>query len=164
MTRFENHVHHRELYEMGREFVLQFIRSYKKAPVKIILDFDDSNSNTYGVQEQTLFNDYYGEYCYMPLFIFEGYSGKLVQPLLRPDRVNKRLNVFGLMKRIITEIRKYWKETIIIVRGDSMFCNGQRSNIMCSSSQGLQGTWHLTGSPNNGFHKQEMISREMGNP
>lgn len=71
MTRFENHVHHRELYEMGREFVLQFIRSYKKAPVKIILDFDDSNSNTYGVQEQTLFNDYYGEYCYMPLFIFE---------------------------------------------------------------------------------------------
>ena len=123
MTRFENHVHHRELYEMGREFVLQFIRSYKKAPAKIILDFDDSNSNTYGAQELTLFNDYYGEYCYMPLFIFEGYSGKLVLPLLRPGRVNKRLNVFGLMKRIITEIRKYWKETVIIVRGDSMFCS-----------------------------------------
>ena len=57
MTRFENHVSHRELYDMGREFVHQFIRSYKKAPVKIILDFDDSNSNTYGAQQLTFFND-----------------------------------------------------------------------------------------------------------
>ena len=79
----------------------QFIRSYKKEPVRIILDFDDSNSNTYGAQKLSLFNDYYGEYCYMPLFVFEGYSGKLVLPLLRPGRVNKRLNVFGIFKRLI---------------------------------------------------------------
>ena len=123
MTRFENHVSHRELYDMGREFVHQFIRSYKKAPVKIILDFDDSNSNTYGAQQLTFFNDYYGEYCYMPLFIFEAYSGKLVLPLLRPGRVNKRLNVSGLMMRVITEIRRSCKDTIIVVRGDSMFCS-----------------------------------------
>ena len=123
MTRFENHASHRELYNMGREFVRQFIRSYKNIPAKIILDFDDSNSNTYGAQQLTFFNEYYGEYCYMPLFVFEGYSGKLVLPLLRPGRVNKRLNVFGLMRRIITEIRKYWKDTVIVVRGDAMFCS-----------------------------------------
>ena len=123
MTRLENHVSHRELYNMGKEFVRQFIRSYKKVPAKIILDFDDSNSNTYGAQQLSLFNNYYGEYCYMPLFVFEGYSGKLVLPLLRPGRVNKRVNVFGLMKRIITEIRKHWKETVILVRGDAMFCS-----------------------------------------
>ncbi len=123
MTRFENHVSHRELYNMGREFVHQFIRSYKNVPARIILDFDDSNSNTYGAQQLTFFNDYYGESCYMPLFVFEGYSGKLILPLLRPGRVNKRLNVFGLMRRIITEIRKYWKDTVIVVRGDAMFCS-----------------------------------------
>ena len=27
------------------------------------------------------------------------------------------------MKRVITEIRKHWKETVILVRGDAMFCS-----------------------------------------
>lgn len=125
MTRLENHVSRRELYNMGKEFVRQFIRSYKKVPAKIILDFDDSNSNTYGAQRLSLFNNYYGEYCYMPLFVFEGYSGRLVLPLLCPGRVSKRVNVFGLMRRIITEIRRHWKDTVILVRGDSMFCSNE---------------------------------------
>ena len=123
MTRLENHVTHSELYGMGKEFVMQFIRSYKKVPSKIILDFDDSNSNTYGAQQLSLFNEYYGEYCYMPLYVFEGYSGRLILPLLRPGRVSKRINVFGLMRRLIMEIRKHWKHTVIIVRGDAMFCS-----------------------------------------
>lgn len=41
-----------------------------KAPKHIILDCDDTNANTYGGQQLTLFNDYYGDYCYMPLLIF----------------------------------------------------------------------------------------------
>lgn len=141
MTRFENHISHRELYDMGREFIHQFVRSYKKVPAKIILDFDDSNSNTYGAQQLTFFNEYYGEYCYMPLFVFEGYSGRLVLPLLRPGRVNKRLNVFGLMKRIITEIRKFWPKTVIVVRGDAMFC----SHEFMEWSKGQQHVGFITG-------------------
>lgn len=141
MSRLENHVSHRELYNMGKEFVLQFIRSYKKVPAKIILDFDDSNSNTYGAQQLSLFNNYYGEYCYMPLFVFEGYSGRLVLPLLRPGRVNKRVNVYGLMRRIITEIRRHWKDTVILVRGDSMFC----SNEFMEWAQGLYHVEFVTG-------------------
>ena len=43
----------------------KFIRSYKKVPTKIILDFDDSNSNTYGAQQLSLFSNYYSEYCYI---------------------------------------------------------------------------------------------------
>ena len=49
----------------------------------MIPDFDGSNTNTYGAQQLSHFSNYYGEYCYMPLFVFEGYSGKLVLPLLR---------------------------------------------------------------------------------
>lgn len=36
----------------------------------------------------------------MPLFVFEGNSGKLVLPILRPGRPNKRANVTGLMIRL----------------------------------------------------------------
>lgn len=70
------------------------------------MDFDDSNSNTYGARQLTLFNDYYHEYCYMPLFVFEGNSGKLVLPILRPGRPNKRANVTGLMIRLIEKLRQ----------------------------------------------------------
>lgn len=42
----------------------------------IIIDADDTNADTYGAQQLTLFNAYYGEYCYMPLLLFEGAAAK----------------------------------------------------------------------------------------
>ena len=122
ITRLENKLNHRELYDMGVAFVEQFIQSYDQEPEVVILDCDDSNANTYGEQQLTLFNNYYGEYCYMPLFIFEGISGKMILPLLRPGRGNKSINIFGLLTRIITLLRKSWKKTRFILRGDSHFC------------------------------------------
>jgi len=122
MSRFENKLTDRELYKIGEVFLDEFISSYSKAPKVIILDCDDSNFNTYGDQQGSLFNDYYGEYCYMPLFIFEGQSGKMVMPLLRPGRRNKSVNIFKILRRIINLLRKAWKHTEFIVRGDAHFC------------------------------------------
>jgi len=122
MSRLENIVTDRELYKMGEVFLEEFIRSYDKPPKAIILDCDDSNFNTYGDQQGTLFNDYYGEYCYMPLFIFEGQSGKMILPLLRPGRRNKSVNIYKILRRIINRLRKVWKNTEFIVRGDAHFC------------------------------------------
>jgi hypothetical protein len=101
MTRLENHIGKQTLFNLAEVFIQKFISSYPKPPKKIILDVDDTNSNTYGSQELSLFNDYYGEYCYMPLLIYEGYSGKAILPLLRPGRTNKSPNVSGIIKRLI---------------------------------------------------------------
>jgi len=95
--------------------------SYEKAPRQIIIDLDDFNSDVYVSQQLSLFNDYYGEYCYMPLVTFEGYSGKLITAILRPGRTNKRTNVYGFVRHLIRTLRKRWKKTVIIVRGDGMF-------------------------------------------
>ncbi|MDR0795895.1 MAG: IS1380 family transposase [Tannerella sp.] len=122
ITRLENKLTDRELYKMGEVFLDEFIASYKKPPKVIILDCDDSNFNTYGDRQGTLFNDYYGEYCYMPLFIFEGQSGKMILPLLRPGRRNKSVNIYKILRRIINRLRKVWKDTEFIVRGDAHFC------------------------------------------
>jgi len=122
ISRLENKLTDRELYKMGEVFLDEFIRSYKKPPKVIILDCDDSNFNTYGDQQGTLFNDYYNEYCYMPLFIFEGQSGKMILPLLRPGRRNKSVNIHKILRRIINRLRKAWKDTEFIVRGDAHFC------------------------------------------
>jgi len=88
ISRLENKVNTKELYKMAKVFVDQFIASYASEPEIIILDPDDTNSFTYGQQELTLFNNYYGDYCYMPLHIYEGFSGKVISTILKPGRRN----------------------------------------------------------------------------
>ncbi len=123
ISRLENGRSTRELYDMAVCFVEEFIASYGEEPECIILDCDDSNFNAYGEQQGILFNNYYKEYCYMPLFIFEGISGKMILPLLRPGRPNKSINIFGILRRLITRMRKSWKNTRFVVRGDAHFCS-----------------------------------------
>jgi hypothetical protein len=123
MSRFENKVNSKELYKMAKAFVDQFTASYESEPGIIILDPDDTDSVTYGQQELTLFNSYYGDYCFMPLHIYEGFTGKLITTILKPGRRSKSLNVFSILKRIITYLRNQWPNTMIIVRGDSHFCS-----------------------------------------
>ena len=123
MCRLENLPGPKELYNMAKVFIDNFIASYPKAPGLIILDCDDTNALTYGQQELSLFNTYYGDHCYMPLHIYEGLSGKLVTTILKPGRRSKSLNVFSLMKKLINYLGEYWPNTLIILRGDGHFCS-----------------------------------------
>lgn len=123
MSRFENSVSTRELYKMSKVFADQFMASYAEQPKVIILDCDDTNAQAYGNQQLTLFNNYYGGYCFMPLHIYEGLSGKLITSILKPGRRSKGLNVFGILRRAIQYLRKEWPDTLIILRGDGHFCS-----------------------------------------
>ncbi len=123
MTRLENNVDSRTLYKIGKLFVDEYIRSFDKAPKRIIIDADDTNANTFGAQQQTLFNAYYNEYCYMPLLLFDGENGKLILPLLRPGRRNKSLSVARIMRRVIEYLHENWPNTEIEFRGDSHFAS-----------------------------------------
>lgn len=123
MTRMENSIGKETLFVIAYLFLDHFVASYKKAPGRIIIDADDTNANTYGVQQLSLFNDYYGEYCFMPLLLMEGYSGKMILPLLRPGRRNKSLNVYGILRRVTEYLHAVWPHTVIMLRGDSHFCS-----------------------------------------
>ena len=123
MTRLENNVDSKTLYKIGKLFVDEYIRSFDKAPKRIIIDADDTNANTFGAQQQTLFNAYYNEYCYMPLLLFDGENGKLILPLLRPGRRNKSLSVARIMRRVIEYLHENWPNTVIELRGDSHFAS-----------------------------------------
>ncbi|NOQ73067.1 MAG: IS1380 family transposase [Crocinitomix sp.] len=123
MCRFENSISPREAYEMTKVFIDNFIGSYDVAPEFIILDSDDTNAITHGQQELTLFNSYCGDYCYMPLHIYEGMSGELITTILKPGRRSKSINVFSIMKKLINYLGEYWPNTMIILRGDSHFCS-----------------------------------------
>ena len=123
MTRLENSVDSRTLYRIGKLFLDEYISSFDKAPRKVILDADDTNANTYGAQQLTLFNAYYNEYCYMPLLIFDGLTGRLMLPLLRPGRTHKSLSVARIMQRVVEYLHRHWPDTVIELRGDSHFAS-----------------------------------------
>lgn len=123
MSRLENSVDSKDLYRMGLEFLDTFIGSYDREPKVIILDCDDTNNDTYGQQELSLFNKYYHGYCYMPLHIYEGLSGDLIATILKPGRRSKQTDVASLLKKIIGCLREEWANTMIIIRGDGHFAS-----------------------------------------
>lgn len=45
-----------------------------------------------------------------------------------PGKRSKSVDVFSILKRVINFIRKYWKNTNIILRGDSHFCSSDFMN------------------------------------
>ena len=84
---------------------------------------DLSEDKTHGQQELAFFNGHYGNYCYLPLFIFEGLSGKLVTAALRPGKTPKGAENAMIMKRILKLLRQAWPDTHIVLRGDGHFSN-----------------------------------------
>ena len=144
MCRLENSITEEDLLAIQELFVTMFILSYGgKAPSHIILDCDDTNIDTHGQQELTLFNTYYDSFCFMPLMVFEGYSGRLILPLLKPGRRNKTANVADTLQWLILVIREAWPETSITVRGDSHFCSHELMDWIIDS--GMRKVLFVTG-------------------
>jgi hypothetical protein len=141
ISRFENGVSRTDLYRLSECLVEQFIHSYPSEPLVVIIDCDDTNNNTHGQQQLSLFNAFYGEYCYMPVHIYEGLSGKLITTILKPGRRSKGTDLFAILRRLISKLRSRWADTVIVVRGDSHFCSPQ----LMDWAKALAGVHFLTG-------------------
>ena len=121
MCRFENAPSMTTLYRIGQVLVDVFINSYDKPPQSIILDIDDTGDPTYGSQQLSLFNAYHDCYCYMPLHIYEGKSGKLISAILRPGKRPSGRETVSILRRLVKRIRKAWPNVHILLRGDAHF-------------------------------------------
>lgn len=121
ISRFENAPSRTELYRIAQTFVNIFIDSYEEEPKVIVLDFDDTEDIVNGRQQLALFNGYFDEYCFMPLHIYEGLSGKLISTILKPGKRLPGKAILTILRRLIAHLRKRWKNTLIIFRGDSHF-------------------------------------------
>jgi hypothetical protein len=122
-SRLENAATPQALYRLAQAFVDQFIASYAKPPAVIVLDMDHSEDAAHGRQEEIFYNHHYGSYCYLPLFIFEGISGKLISAALRPGKRPTGEENAAIVKRVLKRLRAMWPTTHIILRGDGHFAN-----------------------------------------
>jgi hypothetical protein len=122
-SRLENALSTKDIYRMARAFVLQFIAGYSSAPASITLDLDHTADITHGQQELAFYNHHYGNYCYLPLLIFEAGTGALVTAVLRPGKRPTGAENAMIMKRVLRLLRQHWPLTHILVRGDGHFSN-----------------------------------------
>jgi len=121
MSRFENALSRKDLVRIGYAFANHFIASYREEPAIVVLDFDDTEDAVHGAQQLSLFNGYYGGYCYEPLHVYEGLSGRLITTILRPGKRTSSREVVAILSRLVPLLRAAWKEAIIFFRGDSHF-------------------------------------------
>ena len=121
VSRVENSIRRKDLVRIGYALVDYFIASYEEEPQIIVLDFDDTEDAVHGAQQMSLFNAYHDEYCYQPLHVYEGLSGKLITTILRPGKRTTSKEVVTVLKRLIPRLRSVWKDTHIVFRGDSHF-------------------------------------------
>jgi hypothetical protein len=105
---------------VDRLLVDLFLESYAEAPAEIVLDLDATDDPLHGKQEGRFFHGYYGEYCYLPLYIFCGDA--LLCARLRPSNIDASKGCVEEVDRIVRQIREKWPEVKITIRADSGFC------------------------------------------
>lgn len=120
LSRFENRVSRPELYRMALVLVQQFLASYRRPPKVIVLDVDDTEDPVHGGQQQARYDSYYGGYCFMPLHLYEGLSGRLITTILKAKRFTGA-QMLAVLKRLVKRLRQAWPTTLLIFRGDSHF-------------------------------------------
>ena len=112
-------------------------RCLPKQAVEVVVDLDAMGHLLYGTQEGRHFNAYYGDYCYLPLYVFVGAIPLWAQ--LRTSDHDAAQGVVPALEKIVAAIRKRCRKARIIVRGDSGFgreeimawCEGQPEVYYC---------------------------------
>jgi hypothetical protein len=118
--------------EIDAWIVRVFVDAHAAAPEEIVLDLDATDDLIHGNQEGKFFHGYYGNYCYLPLYIFSGEH--LLCARLRRSNMDGAEGAVEELTRIVEQIRKAWPEVKIIIRADSGFC---RDDLMswCEANQ-----------------------------
>ena len=97
-----------------------FLEAHATAPAEIVLDLDVTDTPLHGEQEARFFHGYYGEYCYLPLYIFCGEH--LLCARQRASNQDASAGALEEVQRIVGQIRQRWPQVKIILRADSGFC------------------------------------------
>jgi hypothetical protein len=96
-----------------------FLEAHDAPPPEIILDMDPTDSPVHGEQWGRHFQAYYGEYCFLPLYVFSG--DFLLAARLRPGDVGATAGAIAVLEKLVTRIRTRWPDVKILFRADGAF-------------------------------------------
>jgi hypothetical protein len=104
-------------------FVELFMGTHAAAPDEIVLDLDATDDPVHGNQEGRFFHGYYGNYCYLPLYVFCG--DHLLCAKLRPANIDAAAGSVQEIGRIVRQLRRRWPKVRIVLRADSGFARDE---------------------------------------
>ena len=120
LCRFENRADRETAWRLHEVLLDQFIASFKRAPKKLILDFDATDDPVHGEQDGRFFHGYYRHYCFLPLYVFCGHQ--LLVSHLRPSNIDGAKHSWAILSLLVKRLRQVWPKVRIIFRGDGGFC------------------------------------------
>lgn len=120
LCRWENRADRDVAWKLHEVLVDQFIASFKRAPKKLVLDFDATDDAVHGKQEGRFFHGYYDHYCFLPLYVF--CRDQLLVSYLRPSKIDGAKHAWAILSLLVKRLRAVWPKVRIILRGDSGFC------------------------------------------
>jgi len=120
LCRLENNANRKIAVDIHKQIVETFIASFKEPPKELILDFDATEDLIHGEQAGRFFHGYYGNYCFLPLYVFCG--KKLLASYLRPSNKDGARHAWAILRLLVTRFRQVWPNVRIVFRGDSGFC------------------------------------------
>ncbi len=88
-------------------------------PKRVLLDLDATDIDLHGDQEDRFYHGYYGDYCYLPLYIFAG--DWLLSSWLRFAGQDESAGCLAPLEVMVDRLRDRYPETDVIVRADSGF-------------------------------------------
>ncbi len=120
ISRFENSLNKKSIFELCYAWIDRYVYSLKGRE-SITIDIDATDDATYGKQQLSLFNGYYGKFMYNELFFHDGDTGQIIVPVLRPGNSHSNKWYIAILKRVLIKIRKTYPQMAITIRADSGF-------------------------------------------
>jgi len=120
LCRWENGADRHAAWQVHQWWVEQFIASHTTPPAELVLDMDATDDPLHGKQEGAFFHGYYGQYCFLPLYVFCG--ERLLVAYLRPSNIDVARHAWAIVALLVKRLRQAWPTVKIVVRGDSGFC------------------------------------------
>ena len=109
--------------DVDQALVQFYIQAQQRQPERIVLDLDATDDPLHGNQEGRFFHGYYGQYCYLPLYIFAGEH--LLCARLRSSNIDAAAGALDEVQRIVEALRRAWPKVEIVLRADSGFCRDE---------------------------------------
>lgn len=153
LSRFENAARPRTLLAMAEALTRVVLGQQQQLrrdhlPRLIRIDLDPTCDPTYGQQEFSAFNGFYGTRCYLPLLVTVSFDGEttkhLVAAVLRPGNASAMTGTLGVLLRLVGLLREYFPQARLRVRADSAFSHPQL--LDCLEAAGME---YVIGMPTN---------------
>src|SRR5207245_1063493 len=74
----------------------------------------------HGAQVNAFYYGYYGDYCFLPLYVF--CKEQWLVSYLRPSNIDGARHAWAVLALLVKALRRQWPQVRLLLRADSGFC------------------------------------------